>query len=234
MITLPSRLQRILVFGLFLLAATSVLAPSVSRGACEPPPGGGGDPSPPNATIPCGINLIGMTAGVADSRGEFTVTVRDLASNPVAGCEVEIDFGGCALDIRVATDQPFPGLTMECLAGPHAIVRALTDGAGQATFRIVGGAQSIPEMGSDYQCGEIRAGGTLLGRVTVAAFDLDRSGGVNPADLSVYFRDVYSQPFYKGRLDYNCSHSLTPVDLSLMLRAGFSGGSTQSATSYCN
>jgi hypothetical protein len=36
-----------------------------------------------------------------------------------------------------------------------------------------------------------------------------------------------------GRDDYNCSQTLNPADLSVMLQASFSGGSTQSGASYC-
>ena len=46
----------------------------------------------------CGINLIGVTGGIADVRGQFKITIRDIANNPVPGSSVVIDFGPCATD----------------------------------------------------------------------------------------------------------------------------------------
>src|ERR1044072_3034070 len=52
-------------------------------------------PSAPNCTIPCGINLVGTSHGVPDVKGAFTVTIRDFGNNPIANCDVCIDFNGC-------------------------------------------------------------------------------------------------------------------------------------------
>src|SRR5947207_5887445 len=49
-------------------------------------------PSAANCTIPCGINPVGTTGGVPDIKGEFTVTIRDFANNPIANCDVCIAF----------------------------------------------------------------------------------------------------------------------------------------------
>lgn len=66
-----------------------------------------GPPIGDDSDVPCGITLVGMTGGVPDVRGEFRVVVRDLAMNPMAGCEVSIDFQRC-FDIQVGLDQPWP------------------------------------------------------------------------------------------------------------------------------
>ena len=71
-------------------------------------------PSPADSDVPCGFNLVGSTGGVADSRGQFTVTVRDLAHNPIAGSSVVVDFNACAADIRVCSVQPLAGVTADC------------------------------------------------------------------------------------------------------------------------
>ena len=203
-----------------------------ARAQCPPGPGGG-DPGPPNSTIPCGIVLVGTTAGVADPRGEFYVVHRDLANNPVVGCEIEVHFGTCAPDIRIAENQTFPGVTVECLTN-DTIVRATTDVNGIAHFRIIGGAlASAPGVGAGYECGQIYAGGVFLGRVNVGAFDLNVAGGINPVDISLWLADAF-QPNFVGRSDYNCTQTINPADLAMLFGASFAGGSTQSATSYCH
>jgi hypothetical protein len=134
------------MFRVGILCLTCALSSSAAHAQCPPPPPIG-DPSPPNSTIPCGIVLTGTNGGVADSRGEFYVVHRDLANNPVVGCEIEIHFGACT-DIRVSENQPYAGVTVECL-GSNTIVRALTDANGIAHFRIVGGAlANTPGVGS--------------------------------------------------------------------------------------
>ena len=198
-----------------------------------PPFGFGDPPDPPRATVPCGIVLVGTTGGIADPLGEFSVTIRDLANNPVEGCEVEIDFGGCNPDIHVSTDQPFPGVTMECLAGNHAIVRATTDGTGRAFFRIVGGAHvTTAGTGAGFDCAEVRAGGFVVAKINVATYDLNLAGGINPVDIATWLPDLFTG-MYVGRGDYNCTQTLNPADLAMLISASLASGSTQSAASYC-
>jgi hypothetical protein len=210
--------------------AIVLLTPAAANADCNIPPGS-------NSTIPCGINLVGMHNGVADPRGEFTIVIRDLANNPVAGCEVTFDFGACG-DIRIATVQPTPGVTVECIAtpSPHALVHATTDAAGIVRVSIVGGAANIAPHtpGAGFGCANVYGGTVLLGTVNVGAFDQNGGGGVNPADIAAWLTDVFDSPTYRGRSDFNCSNSISPADLSLLLLVALGSGSTSSATDYCH
>jgi hypothetical protein len=191
-------------------------------------------PSPPASTIPCGITLVGTQAGVADPFGQFAVVVRDLASNPIPGSTVVIDFQDCEIDIRVCGSQPHAGTTVDC-TGPVGTVSALTDATGTVLLRIVGAARNTvngwpAETGA---CARVYADGMLLGNLSVATLDQDGHGGVNPADLSLWLDDLFTG-MPRARSDYNCSSSISPADLSIWLGAYFAGGSTVSCASFCH
>ncbi len=194
-------------------------------------------PEPPQSSIPCQINLVGSTGGVADGIGETQVVIRDFARNPLAGAVVTIDFSACT-DLRIATSQPFPGVEAHCDA-PIGTVTATTNAAGIATFRIVGGARNSAggAPGAGYQCALVYADGVLIGRVNIGAFDQNGIGGVNPVDVSVWLMDFFTGQItgtYFGRSDFDCSQTLSPADLSRLLSASIAGGSTTSGAAYCN
>jgi hypothetical protein len=195
---------------------------------------GADTPEPPNASMPCQIHLVGMAGGAADPAGEFSVVVRDLAQNPMAGVALHIVLNDCT-DLRVAVIQPHPGVTVDCSSGPVGTVRAVTDASGTGTFRIVGGARNPTGAapGAGFQCARVYADGVFLGRVNVGAFDQNGVSGVGPADLSVWLTDFYSG-VYVGRSDFDCTHTLSPVDLSRLLSVSLSGSSGASAAAYCN
>lgn len=196
-------------------------------------------PSPDDSDVPCGINLVGTTGGVADSKGEFTIVVRDLAQNPIAGSSVVISFDACEIDIRVCSVQPFSGVVADCLSGPVGEISAVTDGAGTVVLRVVGGARNsgggAPAEG--FKCATVYADGVNLtlpvSGLNVGAFDENGAGGVNPADISVWLSDSFDADF-EGRSDFNCSNSANPVDLALLLSASLGGGSATSCAAYCN
>ena len=209
-----------------------VLLPAAVSAEC--PPDGLGVPCTANSTIPCGIELVGAAGGVADPLGQFVVVVRDVANNPVAGADVSLDFGSC-FDTRIATAQPYQGITVACNGGA-AVVHATTDANGQARFRIAGGgtltAGGAP--GAGYGCAVVRAGTETLGAVNVAALDLNGASGLNPVDLALFLSDSFaSASGYVGRLDYNCSHSVNPADFAMLISASLGGGSSSSAAGYC-
>ena len=198
-----------------------------------------GPPGGDDSDVPCGITLVGTHSGVPDPRGEFLVIIRDLAQNPVEGCEVSIDFQRC-FDTQVSLDQPWPGLSVECVAGApsYAIVRGTTDANGTVVFRIVGGARNT---GSGRPAGGLKSARgfvngfditTPVGGVNVAAYDQNSSGGANPADIALMLSDAFS-PGLEGRSDFNCSNTINPVDVSMMLQASLQGGSQQSGSDYC-
>src|ERR1044071_3239526 len=100
----------------------------------------GDHPTPADSDVPCGIILVGTTAGVPDALGAFNIVIRDLSHNPVADANVYIDFGNCTPDIRVSMDQPFPpGSSVSCTAG-RMIIGAKTDANGTIIYRLVGSA----------------------------------------------------------------------------------------------
>jgi len=210
-----------------LFACTGVLAASSAMAAV---------PSPADSDVPCGLNLIGTTGGVADSRGQFTVVVRDLAHNPIAGSSVVIDFNACNVDIRVCSVQPVAGVTADC-SGAVGSISAVTDGSGSVVLRIVGGARNTAfgTPGAGFKCATVYADGVNLGNMNVGAYDENGSGGVNPADISVFLPDSFRFPtFYVGRSDFNCTQNINPADLSLILGVSLGAASFNSCSAYCH
>src|SRR5687768_17377471 len=106
-----------------LLACSGVLAASSAMAAV---------PSPADSQVLCGLNLVGTNGGVADVKGQFSIIVRDLAQNPIAGSSVVIDFNACTPDIRVCSAQPHGGVTADC-SGTVGEINAVTDGSGTVT-----------------------------------------------------------------------------------------------------
>lgn len=192
-------------------------------------------PSPADSEVPNGLNLIGTASGVADVRGEFSITIRDLAHNPIAGSSVVISFDGCTPDIRICATQVTAGVTPDCASGPVGEISGVTDGTGVVTFRIQGGAANTfsgsPAAG--INCGVVFADGVNMGPINVGAYDENGAGGVGPADVSVYLADQFD-PDVEGRSDFNATGTITPADLSLLLGVVLGGGSTSSCASYCH
>ena len=217
----------------FLLALTAL--PAAALAACPSPPGG--DPSPADHSIPGQINLIGLSGGVPDSRGEFTVVLRDLAHAPIPDCEVSIDFRDC-WGIRLSTDQPWPGTTLSCELNEHgwpfAVMRGTTDANGAVTFRIVGGSVNLGNntAGNVFNCARVFAGPTLVGTTNVGAFDQNGQTGVGPVDIALWLGDSFDAD-YEGRSDYNGSNTINPSDLATLINVALGGGSSSSASSYC-
>ncbi len=193
-------------------------------------------PSPADSDVPCGLNLVGSTGGVADSHGQFTITVRDLAHNPIAGSSVVIDFSACSADIRVCSVQPVAGVSADC-SGAVGSISSVSDGAGSVVLRVVGGARNTAAhtVGAGFKCATVYADGVNLGTINVGAFDENGAGGVNPADISVFLPDQFDFPgTYRGRSDYNCTNSINPADLSLLLGVVLGASSINSCAAYCH
>ena len=210
-----------------LFACAGVLAASSAMAAV---------PSPADSDVPCGLDLVGSTGGVADPRGQVTILVRDLAHNPIAGSSVVIDFTSCVLDIRVCSVQPVAGVTADC-SGTVGSISAVTDGTGSVTIRVVGGARNTASgtPGAGFKCATVYADGVNLGTINVGAFDENSAGGVNPADISVWLPDSFAFPTtYVGRSDFNCTNSINPADLSLLLGASLGGQSFNSCAAFCH
>lgn len=192
-------------------------------------------PSPADSDIPAQVNLVGTTAGTPDVRGEFTIVIRDLAHNPIAGSSVVISFDNCTPDIRVCSVQPFAGVTADCASGPVGEISGVTDGTGTVTMRIVGGANNTASgtPAAAFNCGTVFADGVNMRQVNIGAFDQNGAGGATPADVSVWLADSFD-PDVEGRSDFNGTNTVTPADLSILLGVTLGGGSTSSCGAYCH
>jgi len=207
-----------------LLACSGVLAASSAMAAV---------PSPADSSVPCGLNLVGSTGGVADVRGDLTIIIRDLALTPIAGSSVVINFNACTPDIRVCSVQPAAGVTASC-PGTVGEISGVTDGSGTIVLRIVGGANNVGgSAAAGFKCATVYADGVNMGTINVGAFDQNGGGGVNPTDISLFLPDSFDGDF-EGRSDYNCSNTVNPTDLSLLLGASLGGGSGSSCGAYCH
>jgi len=188
-----------------------------------------GVPSAANSTTPACITLVGSLAGVPDAAaGQFTVTVRDLANNPLNGASVVCDFSGC-LDIAICNDQLDANATVNCGA---KTTRKFTDALGHVTFTILGGSNGAGNASTLLNGGKIFANGTLIQQPTVAAYDLDGGSGVGANDLSAWLTDFGTGNPY-GRSDYDCSGGIGANDLSFWLTEFGAGTSSASCTVAC-
>ncbi len=187
-------------------------------------------PSPGNSTVPACTYLVGSSGGVpATAAGKFTVTVRDLANNPVVGAHVVVDLSGCP-DLHICADQLDPAVDIDCA---NKRVGKFSDQNGMANFTLLGGSNggaAVTLLGG----AKIYENGTLIGSPTIGAFDLDGSRGVGINDLSVWITDfgTFGNPAF-GRSDYDCSGSVGINDLSVWLTAFGRGDQTQSCGATC-
>jgi hypothetical protein len=177
-------------------------------------------PDPSQSTCPNFIKLVGSDGAVADPAGTFSVTVKDLAGNVIANSSVVIDFSAC-VDMLFCSDQ-LGNSTADC---PSMTVRKFTDGAGVASFTIVGNALTTISAGSPANSVKIFADGVLLCSINAAAFDLNSAAGVNGLDLSQFLGD-FGGGENPVRCDYNGDLAVNGLDFSQWLGvfgAGLSG-----------
>jgi hypothetical protein len=199
---------------------------------------------PSRCSDPGGILLVGESNGVVDPLGQFVIVVRDLKGIPIVGVEVTVAFnqngGGLLIcggtdeqGLGVCTSQPFQGLTVDFLSCCK-YVRKTTDIYGQAIFRIMGNSiASYSQYVNVYVCGvKINTFD-----VPVATLDLNGSGTVNSADLSVVVGDM-SRQVAPERSDFDFNGQMSANDLSLFLNALFANGSITGCgvggAHYCN
>lgn len=179
-------------------------------------------PSPTLSTIPTHIVLVGTDANIVpDPLGEFSITVRKLSGQPVRSSFVVVDLTG-APDLVVCSTQPQSGVTVQCIPGFGASLRAFTDNNGVVTFRIVGHANHAAPA-SLLASAAIYADGVPLGIVPVSAYDQD-GNGLGGADQSLWLTDYFSGE-YRERSDFDGDGALSGADLSLWRSAYFSDGS---------
>lgn len=189
-------------------------------------------PSPGHCSVPSHVSLVGHSGGTPDPGGEFEVVVRKASNLPVPGADVVIDFSGDP-DARIGADVLESGVTAEC---DLSWIRALADGEGRATFRIVGGGTGGPaQCANGSSCaGTVRiyADGILLATIPLSIYDLDGISGVGGADLSIWLED-FGSGADPARSDYDGDQAVSGSDLSLWLDRYGSGLSLQSGSIYC-
>jgi hypothetical protein len=80
-----------------------------------------------------------------------------------------------------------------------------------------------------------------IGSMNVGTFDQTGTGGVSVPDISAMLVDAFryqSLGIFVGRSDLNCSHTISPVDLSTLLTVSLPGTSSHSCGAavpvYCH
>lgn len=197
------------------LAIAAVLAlcgatPSVAQvcGVCEI--------WPANSSTPACITLVGHDAtGAPDPGGLFTVTVRDLANNPIPNALIRIDLTG-APDLTLCGTQQ-AGLVVSTSAAAM-YVEGRTNALGQFTTSLMGGSNGMGNGTPQRNLGKIFADGMLIGSPNVSVLDLDGVSGVGINDLAAWLADFASAESF-GRSDYDCNGGVGINDLSIWLAA---------------
>ena len=203
------------------LALCAFLTPSSARA------GRTDFPNPANSTIPAFVTLVGHRGGVPDPSGEFVVVFRDIANDPIPGARITCDFSDCR-DLRLAAQQPYPGLHVDCT---YRIVWTTTDATGTAHFCIVGGANNPgAASGAGFQKMRIYADGILLGSVSASALDQNGYDGVHANDLSAWIADVLAG-LQVQRSDYDGNELLGANDASVWIARFLAAGSIEGAAS---
>ena len=185
-----------------------------------------GVPSASTSTAPGFLRLVGSKLSVPDSiTGKITITVRDIALNPVSGSNVVVDFGACTpVDIKIASNQLNANYTTNCT---NHTVGAYTNAAGQVAFTLLGSSFTTG-VHTGLSCARIWADGVLLSSPTVATPDMDGAGGVSAGDLSGWLGDL-GTGLYRARSDYDGNAAVSAGDLSVWLGVLGRGNSNTSS-----
>jgi len=203
-----------------LLTAVGLLAASAAMA---------GVPSTGTSTQPLGISLVAHTGGIADgvAIGGSTYTIRDAASNPVANSVVVMNFSTCT-DVRLCSITQPAGLFVNCAA---KTVSAVTDASGVVTFRVVGGGLTSG-VAIIAPCVSVTADGVALNTIRSSTCDMNGSGGVTSADITLAKNDNNTNPA-RTRSDFNKSGSVTSADITLLKNVDNGTGSDSSCDTYC-
>ncbi len=200
------------------------------------------------------IAVEGSTAGnpdnCSDNRcGNFSVTIRDIANNLIAGSEVVIDFSACT-DIRLSCDQLNSTTGQTYLAGNK--IMGVTNALGQFNFKVQGAANAAPTTSNTTSpgipistaCAQVYADGIgLTPALIVVAYDVNGLGSpvgaVNGADASLVAAEVVKiglGALAHPRDDYNNSNSVTGPDASIsaqMVVQAALGTGSQNVGAFC-
>lgn len=192
-----------------------------------------GIPNAANCTVPTFIKVVGANGSVADSRGTFSITVRDIGNVVVPNSVVTLNFTSCT-DMRLCSG----GVGVTCTP---AQVTGTTNVSGVVSFTVVGGGLHTGGIvtGPGAGCITIRADGYVIGTATAVVFDLNGAvvgtgkNGVSIGDLGPFLADM-GGGVYRGRSDFNQSGTLSIADLSPWLQCNGAGTSSSGCTTtYC-
>jgi hypothetical protein len=172
------------------LAATALLTTAL---LCTTSALAFGIPSPSNSTVPpC---LVVCPAGDA----EFTVVVRDVANNPVVGCDVMLDFSGCP------SFHVCPDCCQDVIIDrQNHRATMISDANGTARFRLKMGGVCGGAMVLVLACN------VLLKQVPMASFDQDGNLEVDASDLLRVESLIGS---HDPGADFNCDGTVTWEDV---------------------
>jgi len=193
-----------------------------------------GIPDPSKCDKPTFIDVVGTAVGVPDSRGTFTIVVRDMGNNPIASSQVILDFLAC-VETRLCQEQYDTTKVVDC---PTATLRGFTNGSGQITFTVVGAAKNnpAPVAGPGANCVNMLADGVSIGLATAAVYDQNgaiTNNGVELTDMICVLKD-WGSGLYYGRSDLDHDTVLGLPDMIKDLKCGGDGTSTNGcATTYC-
>ena len=215
------------VCGLLLVAATALAGVPVPAKCTFP--GSGGSPA--------FIKVVGYAGIIPDSRGTFTINIRDGGNFPVVNSLVQLNFSACS-DLKLCKTDPD---SVACLPAGNGTVWKHTDSNGNAVFTVIGGAINTGAVaGPGLGCITMTADYVLLG--TATAVDFDENGalgggnnGVTASDFVPLLRD-WGAGAYWGRSDFNLSGPpiITAADFVPWLRCWGDGSSLNGCTTtYC-
>jgi hypothetical protein len=155
-------------------------------------------PSPPNSTVPA--YLVGSPDGAFVS----TVTVRDIANNPVGGAIVVLEFYDCP-DFK-----PCPTACTACLVNPYSRTITLqANAAGVASFNLRVGDSGCPNPPYLH----VYADGVLLGSTVFASLDQDGDLSVTAADVGIVISKLGSLDL---RADFDGDQVVTAADVAIV------------------
>ena len=191
--------------------------------------------SPGNSTVGATrINLVGFNSASSGDQADsvstgakLTVTVRDIANNPIAGVPVVVDFSGCTSDVKIASTQSYHAEAATCAA---ATVQGYTTTNGTVSFVVIGGRSAATAHAAG--CAKVYADSYLLGSLGVGTYDQNNTGGLTLADLGLWGTDYFggSNP---DRSDYDGNATVSLADLGLWGVAYFGGHSPNSGAVLC-
>ena len=175
-----------------------------------------------------GTYVVDPQSGV---HGSVSMSLFPIGGVQIAGTSVEVDFSACGdlVSICPSTD----GFDVDAPV-VHGVLEPDSDPTRSRIDIPIAGTIRMPVSEAErnllVSCASVRvdSGIALFGAITthvqLATPDLDGSGEVTAADLSV-FLDVWGNVAYDPRVDYDGSGNVTAADLSVWLGFYSSGAS---------